>query len=175
MRWTRASRGSPVSWRACRSSRPASAARLLAALVVWGCPLRFRLGSPMALRPRVARGARSDRAPAPRAPAACSRATRGRRRWRACVGSAFSRRPLTGPSRPVILTEVHARIRCQRQPVPRGSRPKAQWGDPPAEVVEQICLLAPVALCQRGGFFFLRHTPVTSCTGLCPKKNEKEV
>ncbi len=35
--------------------------------------------------------------------------------------------------------------------------------------------LAPVALMQRGGFFFSRHAPVTSKQGSVPEKNEKEV
>ena len=52
-------------------------------------------------------------------------------------------------------------------------RPEAQRGNPPAEVVEQICLLAPVALCSAGASFSQGMPPSRLRTGLCREKKQR--
>ena len=90
-----------------------------------------------------------------------------RGRWGKCVSNVWQERELDACAPLRHTSNVHARIRCQRQQVPRGS-PQGLMGVPASRGGRAVCLLAPVAVAARG--FLFRDTPPPVRRGPCPRK-----
>ena len=170
--WTKASAACPPSFQLC-SPKGCNTSAHRPKHYEWGAPPNGKPGCPIVDAGRAAEGQaqgfrrfRTSRRPlnvafvraqdlTERKP--CAWPSAARAGWWNCVQPGF---PLTDAGVPAIILSVHARIRCQRQPVQTGiarelngiSR-QPRWSS--------RYVFSPPSLMQRGGFLF-GHAPVTS-------------